>query len=210
MIMTTCGSCGSSVPDNAAVCPQCGKAVEVTVSATPSESTAAAAPSTTATAAAPDDAQHSFCAYCGSVVLSTDVKCPACGRPVGAGAAASRGAAGSVGPSGYTFAKKKTVAVLLAVFLSGWSWLYTYEVNRKKFWIFFAVGVITAIFYIVGISGAHTVQNCDDFGYCTQKLEGLKSGFLALGGLGGFGLWLWAIIDNSTKPSVWYDKYPNG
>jgi len=39
--------------------------------------------------------------------------------------------------------KDKTVAILLAVFLGFWAWIYTWQVDKKKFWIFLGVGVLT-------------------------------------------------------------------
>ena len=35
--------------------------------------------------------------------------------------------------------KSKTVAIILAAFFGFWSYLYTYENDRRKFWVFFAV-----------------------------------------------------------------------
>ena len=31
--------------------------------------------------------------------------------------------------------KSKTAAIVIAVFLGYWSWLYTYKKNKRKFWI---------------------------------------------------------------------------
>lgn len=39
--------------------------------------------------------------------------------------------------------KSKTTAVLLAVFLSFWTWLYTYKVDSWKFWLNLALSVLT-------------------------------------------------------------------
>ncbi len=63
--------------------------------------------------------------------------------------------------------RKKTTAVLLAVFFGYFSWIYTWEKNKNKFWINLA---------------------------------------LALFGFGIIG-WLWAIIDNASKPSEFYQNY---
>ncbi len=41
--------------------------------------------------------------------------------------------------------KDKSVAVILAVFLSFWTWLYTYSLNSKKFWI----GILVSIFGMI-------------------------------------------------------------
>jgi hypothetical protein len=107
-------------------------------------------------------------------------------------------------------AKSKTTAVLLAVFLSGWSWLYTYMVNKKKFWTFIGGIVVIVISDVLAYRGAHTVQNCDSFGFCTQQLVGVKSGFIILSLLVAVVIWVWAIVDNATKSQSWYDGFPNG
>jgi hypothetical protein len=44
-------------------------------------------------------------------------------------------------------AKEKTAAVLLAVFLSFWSWLYTYKVNAWKFWT--GLGICVFFFWLL-------------------------------------------------------------
>lgn len=79
-----------------------------------------------------------------------------------------------------TKGKSKTTAVLLAVFLGQWTWLYTYKKDAWKFWT--GLGV-----YLVG-----------------QIL------ILAFYGAGiplTFGVWLWAVIDVSVKSSYFYDQY---
>ena len=39
--------------------------------------------------------------------------------------------------------KSKTTAVLLAVFLGFWTWLYTYKVDSWKFWMNLVLSLIT-------------------------------------------------------------------
>ena len=54
-------------------------------------------------------------------------------------------------PHQVVVAKDKTVAVLLAVFLGFWTWLYTYQKDSKKFWINLALSIVTIGFWgIVG------------------------------------------------------------
>jgi hypothetical protein len=77
--------------------------------------------------------------------------------------------------------KDKTVAVLLAIFLAPWNWLYTYKRDMAKFWVGLSVmfvGSILAVFLI---------------------------GLPML-----FGVWLWAVIDASTKPDSYYRQFPHG
>ena len=76
--------------------------------------------------------------------------------------------------------RSKGIAVLLAVFLSFWAWLYTYKTDAAKFWVGLVVGFIGAFLTIVLV------------------------GWIVI-----FGVWLWAIIDVATKPEQWYQQYPN-
>jgi len=39
--------------------------------------------------------------------------------------------------------RRKTTAIVLAIFFGLWSWLYTYEKNKKKFWINLVLFVVT-------------------------------------------------------------------
>ena len=66
--------------------------------------------------------------------------------------------------------RRKNVAIALAVAFGFFSWVYTWDKNRKKFWINLALGVVS-------------------LGYWTPIA------------------WLWAIIDNSSKPDSWYAQY---
>ena len=78
--------------------------------------------------------------------------------------------------------KDKTTAVLLAVFLGCWTWLYTYKKDSWKFWVALALHI--------------TVFNP----VWTWILLFLPN----------IALHAWAIIDVSVKPSQFYDYYPNG
>ena len=76
--------------------------------------------------------------------------------------------------------RSKGAAVLLAVFLSFWTWLYTYKTDAAKFCIGLVVAFIGAIltFVVVGVVVI-------------------------------FGVWLWAVIDAAMKSDQWYQQYPN-
>jgi len=68
----------------------------------------------------------SFCKGCGTGLVATAITCPQCGTPVR-----------SQNP------KSKSTAVLLAVFLSFWTWCYTYKRDAWKFWLNLVLGVLT-------------------------------------------------------------------
>jgi hypothetical protein len=76
--------------------------------------------------------------------------------------------------------KSKTTAVVLAVFLGFWTWLYTNKIDMSKFWIGLGVGVGSAL------------------------LLPQISLFVALG------ITVWAIVDQARKPESFFTRYPNG
>jgi TM2 domain-containing membrane protein YozV len=76
--------------------------------------------------------------------------------------------------------KSKVVSILLAVFFSFFTWLYTYKTDSNKFWI-------GAVLSVVGIF----------------------LWFFFLGWLVWLPLWIWSIVDTATKPDAWYAHYPN-
>jgi len=103
-----------------------------------------------------------ICPACGVPLMATSVVCPRCGTAVSS-------------------PRSKGVAVLIAVFLGFWTWLYTYQQDKAKFWwglVLTIVGFVLSFFLI---------------------------GFAVL-----FGVWLWSVIATATKPEEAYRAYPNG
>ena len=76
--------------------------------------------------------------------------------------------------------KDRSLAIFLAVFFSFISWSYTYARNWPKFWIGLT---LTALSYLL-----------------TLKAEG----WIAL----SIAVWLWAVIDNASKPTDYYLRFP--
>jgi uncharacterized membrane protein YvbJ len=80
-----------------------------------------------------------FCPACGNGLIISAVICPKCGSPV----------TGGTGKG----SREKSIAVIMAVFLSAWSYLYTYKYDAKKFWISmiasFVLLVVTVVSFIV-------------------------------------------------------------
>jgi len=76
--------------------------------------------------------------------------------------------------------KDKDLAIVLAIFLGIFAWVYTYKKDNGKFWIGFSI-------FIVGLF--------------TLKI---LIGFLII-----FGLYVWAFIDITKKTQEWYKNYPN-
>ena len=82
----------------------------------------------------------------------------------------------------YVERKDRTAAILLAIFLGGWTWIYTYKRDSWKFWLVLVLNL--------------------------TLFNPLWTWLLLF--LPNFGLHLWAIIDVAVRPQHFYDNYPNG
>ena len=100
-----------------------------------------------------------FCSSCSKPVVQTAAVCPQCGTALGA-------------------PKSKGIAILLAVFLSFWTWVYTYHMNKTKFWVGLGLSLVGGILSIV-VVGLFIVA----------------------------AVWLWAVIDAVTTPDQKYLTY---
>jgi hypothetical protein len=80
--------------------------------------------------------------------------------------------------------KNKEVSLLLAVFLSLWTWLYTAEKDWWKFVVSFVVGIARAVLHV-------------------------KTDLIPLVMLPAINiaLWIWAIVDVAIKKNEWYRSY---
>ena len=105
--------------------------------------------------------------------------------------------------------KSKTVAVVLAVFLGFWSWLYTFKNNSLKFWI--TLGVFGMIFIITSAYSCSIITDSMNYGgYGTNYFSGSFIGLIIFTNIISFGIWVWSVVDNATKPESFYRNYPNG
>ncbi len=107
--------------------------------------------------------------------------------------------------------KDKTIAIVLAVFLSFWTWLYTYKKSKKKFWIaLIIVGSIVVItifgvvveFFIIRAENTETTSTIFALISLIQIFLGI-AWILSLPAI-----YIWAIIDAATKPEAWYKQWP--
>jgi hypothetical protein len=76
--------------------------------------------------------------------------------------------------------KSKTIAVLLAVFLGYWTWLYTSKFDLWKFWIGIGLTILGVITY------------------CISLFFGL---------IFTLGVYIWTIVDTTTKSDNFYNNY---
>ena len=155
-----CAACGVQVSPGARFCNNCG--AEVTSQATgPQQGAAWTA----------KQADEIFCFSCGSAINREAEICVHCGVRVGR----SPSSAGS---------KSKTTAILLAVFLGFFTWLYTYREDATKFWIGLGIALANIVLVMVTL--------------------GL---WLLVSWLVGLGVWIWAIVDSASKSDEWYASY---
>jgi hypothetical protein len=123
-----------------------------------------------------------YCYACGNGVIATAVVCPKCGSPVG-----GIGAQGSP-PA----AKSKTAAVLLAVFLGFWTYLFTYREDKNKFWSWLIGPLLVLVVLIPGMG----------FTYSDFIILGVI--FLSIT---NFASWLVAVITAAKRNSDFYTQY---
>jgi hypothetical protein len=129
-----------------------------------------------------------YCMNCGARPLAGNNYCQACSAPtnpmaeicIKCGAKLVSKSTTGAGRSG----KSKTASVLLAVFLSFWTWLYTYKKDAWKFW----VGLGVCIFIII-------------LAAATMGMSAMFTWIISVG------IWIWAIVDVSIKNDVWYSSY---
>jgi hypothetical protein len=102
--------------------------------------------------------------------------------------------------------KSKLAAILLAVFLGCWTWLYTYKKDGWKFWLGLPLMImgmaVMAFTTLIIITSAYT------FDLPTDPVTAWLIAWLIAYSI-TLGLNIWAIIDRATKKSSWYEKYPN-
>ena len=138
-----------------------------------------------------------FCQNCGAQMAQTDGFCKSCGTPVGARTVPNQ-AYPYQAPYNQrsTSPKSKIVSILLAVFLTFWTWLYTYRRDAWKFWLGLILSslpvLIAAIFMEFFVSNVSWLP--DDL-------------LIALSYIMPLVVWLWAIADTVGKKQGWYDNY---
>ena len=116
--------------------------------------------------------------------------------------------------------KSKSTGIILAIFFSFWSWLYTYGKNKFKFWITLILNILfVSVILLVGyIFISTTTEGHPEF---AEYLRGFETLFysssvnipeasyrtigiiiltLAIAGVFKISVWIWAIIDNAIKP----------
>jgi|694.fasta_scaffold51111_7 hypothetical protein len=136
---------------------------------------------------------NKFCSACGNALLETAVVCPKCGSPTP-----------QYRPQVTSQAKSKTTAVVLAVFLGPWSWLYTYALNSYKFWLTMSVQTLAFIYFISVFIGMQIKLSAGTAVSDDARAVVAASLFF---GLLNSAFWLWALLENAIKSQDFYANY---
>lgn len=105
--------------------------------------------------------------------------------------------------------KSKSFAVVLAVFLGPWAWLYTYGKDAWKFTLSLGVNLSILLFIVsMGIGNWTEAKSMGEVpcGVAVATLLFLLFVLLVI----SFATWLWAIVDSAAKSRKWYATAPKG
>ena len=138
----------------------------------------------------PPQGQH-FCSSCGVEVLPLAERCIKCGAPL----------------AKPPLPKSKTMAVLLAVFLGFWTWVYTYRKNTWKFWAGLGLGLPAFVIFNIGVIPHNSVEYDANGNYLGLGGFRFSNNILVPALLVILGVWIWAIIDVFLKRQEWYLTY---
>jgi len=134
-----------------------------------------------------------YCTACGKAIIETAVVCPNCGSPTGNFVPRSPQSNPSVHYNSemYPGAKSKTTAVLLAVFLGFWSYLYTFKADAKIFWASIVAPPAFVLLFLILWGG------------------GVRAAFLLMFLFVSAIFAIIAIIRQATRPESWFAEYTN-
>lgn len=130
-----------------------------------------------------------FCPECGKPIKKNAIFCINCGIQINELITQK--------PEIIVTPKYKSTAIFLSIFLSFFSWLYTYKKSSRKFWFSFLLTAISPVMIpvltIIWTTSGGNGGALYGFGFFYAVL---------------FGIWVWAIIDNSLKSKTYYNNYP--
>ena len=92
-----------------------------------------------------DDETYKVCPSCGELIKWDAVICTYCGVQVQKLKVDTNYNHPKYIENSYPV-KSKGIAVVLAIFFGYWSWLYTYRINRRKFW-FLLIDILRFFFF---------------------------------------------------------------
>ena len=132
-----------------------------------------------------------FCSSCGAEVSPLQEICVKCGARMGQ----------------TPKAKNKTTAVLLAVFLSIWTWLYTYKKSTWKFWVGLVIWIPSLYVIILGPIPVNPIEYNANGDYIGPASPRFSSTLILTALIVYIVLWILAILDSILKRHEWYWSY---
>jgi uncharacterized membrane protein YvbJ len=130
-----------------------------------------------------------FCPACGNGLIVTAVVCPKCGSPVAG--VATKGS------------REKSIAVIMAVFLSSWAYLYTYKYDAKKFWISTIAGTAPLIISVIAFT-VYEISYDEDVYIPAEAIGEL---FSVVWFFAALAIWITAIVVTATRDDSQYKNY---
>jgi|LakMenEpi03Aug12_release.lakeMendotaPanAssembly.Ray.scaffolds.fasta_scaffold510691_2 uncharacterized membrane protein YvbJ len=130
-----------------------------------------------------------FCPACGNGLIVTAVICPKCGSPVAG--VATKGS------------REKSIAVIMAVFLSSWAYLYTYKYDAKKFWISTIAGTAPLIISVIAFT-VYEISYDEDVYIPAEAIGEL---FSVVWFFAALAIWITAIVVTATRDDSQYKNY---
>jgi ribosomal protein S27AE len=130
-----------------------------------------------------------FCPACGNGLIVTAVICPKCGSPVAG--VATKGS------------REKSIAVIMAVFLSSWAYLYTYKYDAKKFWISTIAGTAPLIISVIAFTVYEISYDEDVY----VPAEAIGTLFSVVWFFAALAIWITAIVVTATRDDSQYKNY---
>ena len=134
-----------------------------------------------------------FCTACGNSLVENDVICPKCGSATKKFFQTPQNAIQEVAysESHNPEAKDKTTAVLLAVFLGVWSFLYTFRADARAFWLGLFAPFVSMVLAVLSTGGSF-------MGWQSIIVLFVAAVFSVL-----------AIVRQATRTLEWYARYPD-
>jgi uncharacterized membrane protein YvbJ len=133
--------------------------------------------------------QDKFCSACGNGLIASAVVCPKCGSP--ATGVATKGS------------REKSIAVIMAVFLSSWAYLYTYKYDANKFWISTIAGIAP---FIVSVSAFSVYEISNDYDVYTAA-NAIGTMFSVVWVIASLAIYVIAIVVTATRQDSQYKNY---
>ena len=130
-----------------------------------------------------------FCPACGNGLIVTAVICPKCGSPVAG--VATKGS------------REKSIAVIMAVFLSSWAYLYTYKYDAKKVWISTIAGTAPLIISVIAFT-VYEISYDEDVYIPAEAIGEL---FSVVWFFAALAIWITAIVVTATRDDSQYKNY---